>query len=157
MKEVVCYYLVLCQVGCDVSVVDVGGGLGVDYEGICFCSFCFMNYFMEEYVYNILVVLWEICVQDDLLLLDVILEFGWVLMVYYVVLVSNVIGVESLSVIKFVEFDVEVLVVLQELVCCFYQIEGVICSCLLLELYFEVVYCLGEVQDMYIYGVLILE
>ena len=76
MKEAARYYSALRQAGCDVSVVDVGGGLGVDYEGTRSRSFCSMNYSMEEYAYNILVALREICAQDDLPLPDVISESG---------------------------------------------------------------------------------
>ncbi|MGB3621171.1 MAG: biosynthetic arginine decarboxylase, partial [Ketobacter sp.] len=157
MKEAARYYSALRQAGCDVSVVDVGGGLGVDYEGTRSRSFCSMNYSMEEYAYNILVALREICAQDDLPLPDVISESGRALTAHHAVLVSNVIGVESPPATKPAEPDAEAPVVLQELARCFHQIEGATRSRSLSELYFEVVYRLGEAQDMYTHGVLTLE
>lgn len=41
--------------------MDVGGGLGVDYEGFGFCSLCLMNYSVDEYVCNVVNVFVEVC------------------------------------------------------------------------------------------------
>lgn len=154
MKEASRYYSALRQAGCGVDVVDVGGGLGVDYEGTRSRSFCSMNYSMEEYAYNILLALKEICAQDDLPLPDVISESGRALTAHHAVLVSNVIGVESPPATRPDEPSAEAPVVLQELARCFHQIEGSAKGKSLSELYFEVVYRLGEAQDMYTHGVL---
>lgn len=157
MKEAARYYSALRQAGAAVDIVDVGGGLGVDYEGTKSRSFCSINYSMEEYAYNILLALQEVCVQDDLPLPNVISESGRALTAHHAVLVSNVIGVESPAARKPDEPTADDPVVLQELARCYHQIESAARGRSLSELYHEVVYRLGESQDMYTHGVLTLE
>jgi len=154
MKEAARYYSALREAGCQVQVVDVGGGLGVDYEGTRSRSFCSMNYSMEEYAYNILLALHEVCQRDGLPLPDVISESGRALTAHHAVLVSNVIGVESPAARQPTEPNVDSPVVLQELARCFHEIEWAKRSRSLSELYHEVLYRLGEAQDMYTHGVL---
>ena len=43
----------LTQLGVPLNTVDVGGGLGVDYEGSGSRSSCSMNYSVDEYVRNV--------------------------------------------------------------------------------------------------------
>ncbi len=157
MKEAARYYSALRQAGAAVDIVDVGGGLGVDYEGTKSRSFCSINYSMEEYAYNILLALQEVCAQDALPLPNVISESGRALTAHHAVLVSNVIGVESPAARKPDEPTVDDPVVLQELARCYHQIENAARGKSLSELYHEVVYRLGESQDMYTHGVLTLE
>ncbi|HVL01183.1 MAG TPA: biosynthetic arginine decarboxylase [Dongiaceae bacterium] len=157
MKEAARYYSALRQAGAEVDIVDVGGGLGVDYEGTRSRSFCSINYSMEEYAYNILLALQEVCVQDSLPLPNVISESGRALTAHHAVLVSNVIGVESPAARKPDEPTADDPVVLQELARCYHQIEGAARGKSLSELYHEVVYRLGESQDMYTHGVLTLD
>ncbi|MEE2733031.1 MAG: biosynthetic arginine decarboxylase [Pseudomonadota bacterium] len=154
MKEAARYYSALRQSGCQVQVVDVGGGLGVDYEGTRSRSYCSMNYSMEEYAYNILLALKEVSQRDDLPLPNVISESGRALTAHHAVLVSNVIGVESPAAKQPQEPDAESPLVLQELARCYHEIEGAKRSRSLSELYHEVLYRLGEAQDMYTHGVL---
>ncbi|HCU53221.1 MAG TPA: biosynthetic arginine decarboxylase, partial [Gammaproteobacteria bacterium] len=48
-REAARYYAELRKLGAPVRVVNVGGGLGVDYEGTRSRSFCSMNYSVQEY------------------------------------------------------------------------------------------------------------
>ena len=157
MKEAARYYSTLHQAGAAVDIVDVGGGLGVDYEGTRSRSFCSINYSMEEYAYNILLALQEACAQDGLPLPNVISESGRALTAHHAVLVSNVIGMESPAARKPSEPTAHDPVVLQELARCYHQIDNGAKGRSLTELYHEVVYRLGEAQDMYTHGVLSLE
>lgn len=157
MKEAARYYSALRQAGAAVDIVDVGGGLGVDYEGTRSRSFCSINYSMEEYAYNILLALQEVSQQDGLPLPNVISESGRALTAHHAVLVSNVIGMESPAARKPDEPTANDPVVLQELARCYHQIEEGAKGRSLTELYHEVVYRLGEAQDMYTHGVLTLE
>lgn len=157
MKEAARYYSALRQAGAAVDIVDVGGGLGVDYEGTRSRSFCSINYSMEEYAYNILLALQEVCSHDHLPLPNVISESGRALTAHHAVLVSNVIGLESPAARRPDEPTADDPVVLQELARCYHQIEDGARGRSLTELYHEVVYRLGEAQDMYTHGVLTLE
>ncbi|MGH8481333.1 MAG: biosynthetic arginine decarboxylase, partial [Nevskiaceae bacterium] len=49
MREAARYYAELRALGAPLDLVDVGGGLGVDYEGTRSRSFCSINYSLREY------------------------------------------------------------------------------------------------------------
>ena len=46
--------------------VDVGGGLGVDYEGAGSRGDCSMNYSVREYANTVVHTLWEVCAEQNL-------------------------------------------------------------------------------------------
>jgi arginine decarboxylase len=94
MREAARYYAELRALGVDIRTVDVGGGLGVDYEGTRSRSFCSMNYTVEEYAQNVVHALWEICAEHDLPHPDVISESGRALTAHHAVLITNVIDIE---------------------------------------------------------------
>jgi arginine decarboxylase len=94
MKEAARYYAELRALGAEVKVVNVGGGLGVDYEGTRSRSFCSMNYSVQEYAANIVHALWETCAAHGLPHPDVISESGRALTAHHAVLITNVIEVE---------------------------------------------------------------
>lgn len=87
----------LSDIGCDIDVLDVGGGLGVDYEGTRSRSFCSMNYSMEEYASNVVHVFKTTCEQRNLKQPDIITESGRALTAHHAVLLSNVIDVEKVA------------------------------------------------------------
>lgn len=157
MKEAARYYAELRKAGCGVNVVDVGGGLGVDYEGTRSRSYCSMNYSMEEYAYNIVLALREVSQAENLPVPDVISESGRAMTAHHAVLVSNVIGEEGPALTVPQEPSEDSPVVLQELARCYHQIERATRSKTLPELYHEVLYRLNEAQDMYTHGVLSLD
>ena len=53
LKECARHYAELYQMGVPLRTVDVGGGLGVDYEGSGSRSACSMNYSVAEYAKNV--------------------------------------------------------------------------------------------------------
>lgn len=52
-REYARYYAELHSMGVPIKVIDVGGGLGVDYEGTRSRSFCSTNYSLQEYANNV--------------------------------------------------------------------------------------------------------
>ncbi len=97
MAEVARFYAELRRLGAPVATVDVGGGLGVDYEGARSRSFCSMNYSVEEYAHNVTQAIADICQEDGLPHPDIITEAGRAMVADHAVLVTDVIGSESLS------------------------------------------------------------
>lgn len=87
----------LSHIGCDIDVLDVGGGLGVDYEGTRSRSFCSMNYTMQEYASNVVHVFRTACQQHNLKQPDIITESGRALTAHHAVLLSNVIDSEKVT------------------------------------------------------------
>jgi arginine decarboxylase len=94
MKEAARYYAELRKLGAKVAVINVGGGLGVDYEGTRSRSFCSMNYSVQEYAHNIVRALWEICHERNLPHPDLVSESGRALTAHHAVLITNVLDVE---------------------------------------------------------------
>jgi len=94
MKEAARYYAELRKLGAPVRVVNVGGGLGVDYEGTRSRSFCSMNYSVAEYAHNIVHALAEICAERKLPQPDIVSESGRALTAHHAVLITNVLDVE---------------------------------------------------------------
>ena len=94
MREAARYYAELRKLGAPVCVINVGGGLGVDYEGTRSRSFCSMNYSVQEYAHNIVRALAEICHERGLPHPDIVSESGRALTAHHAVLITNVLDVE---------------------------------------------------------------
>lgn len=97
MTEASRFYVELQQLGAPIQVVDVGGGLGVDYEGTRSTSFCSMNYSLEEYAYQIVHTLKGACDEAQLPYPNIITESGRALTAHHAVLITEVIDSESVG------------------------------------------------------------
>ena len=95
MRECARYYAELRALGCDIKVVDVGGGLAVDYDGTHSRTFCSMNYSIQEYANNIVYTIAEICNENQLPHPQIITESGRAMTAHHAMLITNVIGVEK--------------------------------------------------------------
>lgn len=95
LQEGARYYAQLHRLGAKVDSVDVGGGLGVDYEGSQSRSYCSMNYGLEEYAHTVVQALAHICSQADLPQPRIVTESGRAMTAHHAVLVTNVIDVEQ--------------------------------------------------------------
>lgn len=98
MREAARFYVELRALGAPVTVVDVGGGLGVDYEGTRSRSYCSMNYTQREYARNIVRTLQEVCSESGQPEPDIISESGRALTAHHAVLITSVIDHETLQV-----------------------------------------------------------
>lgn len=97
MQEVARYYIELRRMKVNITTVDVGGGLGVDYEGTRSNNYCSMNYSLKEYATNILLALSNLCDEADMPVPNIISESGRAITAHHAVLVSNVTDVEQLG------------------------------------------------------------
>lgn len=95
LKECARYYSELRHLGVPINTVDIGGGLGVDYEGTRSRSSCSMNYTVFEYAYNVVRVLQTECDRLGLPHPDLISESGRALTAHHSVLIANVIDREA--------------------------------------------------------------
>lgn len=94
-REAARYFAELCAVGATIRVVNVGGGLGVDYEGTQSRSFCSMNYSVAEYAKNIVHALADVCAEKHLPHPDILTESGRALTAHHAVLITNVVECEQ--------------------------------------------------------------
>lgn len=95
MREAVRYFVELSQLGANVRYMDVGGGLGIDYEGTRSRSFCSVNYGVAQYAANIVQPLAEACEQYQLPPPRIVTECGRAMTAHHAVLVANVAEVEE--------------------------------------------------------------
>jgi arginine decarboxylase len=88
------FFADLRALGVPVGVVDVGGGLGVDYEGTASRSFCSMNYTLEQYAQAIVGGVARICDAQGLPHPDIFTESGRAMTAHHALLITNVIDTE---------------------------------------------------------------
>ncbi len=89
------FYAELRRLGAPVAKVDVGGGLGVDYEGTRSRAFCSMNYSIDEYAQNVVGALKAVCDEANLPHPALITESGRAMTAHHAVLVTPVIDTDT--------------------------------------------------------------
>jgi len=95
LQEVARYYAELRGLSVDITHVDVGGGLGVDYDGSGSTSQASVNYTLQEYADDVIYTLAEACREHELPMPHVISESGRALTAHHALLLLSVIDVES--------------------------------------------------------------
>ena len=95
MREATRYFVELSKMGLPIRYMDVGGGLGVDYEGTRSRSFCSINYGLEQYAATIVQPLAEAAFEHGLKTPHVITEAGRAMTAHHAVLVVKVSEVEK--------------------------------------------------------------
>ncbi|MGY1410713.1 arginine decarboxylase [Luteimonas sp. A611] len=95
MREATRYFVELSKLGAKISHVDVGGGLGVDYEGTRSRSFCSINYGLDTYAGNIVQPLAAACEEHGLAQPRIVTECGRAMTAHHAMLVANVVEVEQ--------------------------------------------------------------
>ncbi len=95
MREATRYFVEVSRLGCPIRCMDVGGGLGVDYEGTRSRNFCSINYGLAQYAATIVQPLAEACAEHGLVPPRILTESGRALSAHHAVLVANVSEVEA--------------------------------------------------------------
>lgn len=94
MREATRYFVELSKLGAKISHVDVGGGLGIDYEGTRSRSYCSINYGILQYASSIVQPIAEACEQYGFAPPRLVTECGRAMTAHHAVLVANVSEVE---------------------------------------------------------------
>ena len=95
MREATRYFVELSKLGAKVTHVDVGGGLGIDYEGTRSRSFCSINYGVQQYASTIVQPLADACAEHGLPPPRIVTECGRAMTAHHALLVANVVEVEQ--------------------------------------------------------------
>ena len=99
LKEASKFYVQLQNMGFHVEFVDIGGGLGVDYDGTrSSSSESSMNYSIQEYVNDSVSALVDACAKNNLPQPNIITESGRSLTAHHSVLVFEVLETTSLPI-----------------------------------------------------------
>src|SRR5699024_1603635 len=94
VRESARFYIELHRLGVNIQCFDVGGGLGVDYDGNRTESDCSVNYGLREYAETVVWGIGQACREYNLPHPTIITESGRAVTAHHAVLVSNIIGVE---------------------------------------------------------------
>ncbi len=131
--------------------VDVGGGLGVDYEGTRSRSFCSMNYSVREYATKVVRALQDICSERGLPHPQIITESGRAMTAHHAVLITNVIDVETVP-----DDEGELPIQADEppILHDLHEVLNALTSRSVLESYHDAEHWLNEARSMYTHGVL---
>ncbi|WP_396200607.1 biosynthetic arginine decarboxylase [Gemmatimonas sp.] len=95
LQEVARFYLELRAIGVDITHVDVGGGLGIDYDGTNSTNNASVNYSLQEYANDVIYTIAEACRDAELSMPHIISESGRALTAHHALLLVKVIDVES--------------------------------------------------------------
>ena len=96
LREAAQFYVQLYKMGYKIEYVDMGGGLGVDYDGTRSSSPSSVNYSIQEYANNAIYTLVDACDKNELPHPNVICESGRALTAHHSVLVFEVLETTSL-------------------------------------------------------------
>ncbi len=90
LREVGQFYVQLQNIGCNIQFVDIGGGLGVDYDGTRSTSASSINYSIQEYANDVIYTLAGAADSNKLPHPHIIAESGRALTAHHSVLIFNV-------------------------------------------------------------------
>ena len=92
VQEAARFYAKLYKMGFQIEYLDVGGGLGVDYDGSRSAFDSSTNYTLEEYANDIVYYIADVCNSENVSHPDIISESGRAVVAHHSVLVVEVFG-----------------------------------------------------------------
>jgi arginine decarboxylase len=92
VQEASRFYAKLYKMGFQVEILDVGGGLGVDYDGSRSAFDSSTNYTLQEYANDIVYYIGDVCDAEKVPHPDIISESGRAIVAHHSVLIVEVFG-----------------------------------------------------------------
>ncbi len=100
LREVSHFYVELTKLGCNLEYVDIGGGLGVDYDGSRSTGASSINYSIQEYVNDAISSIVDVCNKYNLKHPNIITESGRALTAHHSILIFDVLEKTSLPILE---------------------------------------------------------
>jgi arginine decarboxylase len=97
VNEAVRVYVELARAGAGLRYLDVGGGLGIDYDGSQTDFESSVNYTLQEYANDIVYHIQSVCDEVGVPHPTIVTESGRAIAAYHSVLVFNVLGVSGMG------------------------------------------------------------
>lgn len=85
-------FVELCSLGAQLKLIDVGGGLGVDYDGSQTNFHSSTNYSLQEYANDVVAAIQDVCDERGVAHPDIVSESGRALVAHHSLLIFNVLG-----------------------------------------------------------------
>ncbi len=98
MREAGRFFVELSKMGAPLTYLDVGGGLGIDYDGSQTNFSSSMNYSMQEYANDIVFAIQELCDADNIPHPTLVSESGRAVVAHHAVLILDILGVSEFDV-----------------------------------------------------------
>jgi arginine decarboxylase len=92
VQEAARFYAKLHKMGFQIEFIDVGGGLGVDYDGSRSAFVSSTNYTLQEYTNDIVYYIGDVCASEKVPHPDIISESGRAIVAHHSVLIVDVFG-----------------------------------------------------------------
>jgi len=120
MKEAARVYAKVYQMKAPIELLDVGGGMAVDYDGSRTAFDSSANYTAQEFANDVIYTIKQVCDDENVPHPTIIQESGRFLSAYHAILVTNVLDeietvVEDITPIEIEEDDPQVVIELGEL------------------------------------------
>lgn len=90
MKEAARVYSKIRQLGLDVDYLDIGGGLGVDYDGSKTRFESSMNYTVQEFANDVVYTVQTVCDEENVPHPNLVTESGRMMTAYHTVLIVSI-------------------------------------------------------------------
>ncbi|MEM1080690.1 MAG: biosynthetic arginine decarboxylase [Pseudomonadota bacterium] len=148
VREAARYYVELVEQGVPLTHLDIGGGLGVDYEGGRSRTYCSMNYGLAQYAQAIVEGLSDVCASHQVPMPQLVSESGRALTAHHAVIITNVTATERFPIAQAERVDAQASSTLQHL-----QAVSVECQTREPEeSYLEAEHWLHEGRNRFLYG-----
>jgi len=95
LREAARVFVGLHELGACPTLLDVGGGLGVDYDGSQTNFHSSMNYTVQEYANDVVASIQEVCDEKGVAHPDIVTESGRATVAHHSVLIFDVLGVNE--------------------------------------------------------------
>ena len=90
MKEAARVYCKLRQIGCGIEYLDIGGGLGVDYDGSQTRFESSVNYTVQEFANDVVYVIKSVCEEEHVPHPHLVTESGRFMTAYHTVVITSI-------------------------------------------------------------------
>jgi arginine decarboxylase len=91
IKEAARVYAKVRRMGVEIEYLNVGGGLGVDYDGSKTSSDSSMNYTMQEYTNDVVYTIKDVCENESVPEPHIVTESGRAITAYHQMVITNVV------------------------------------------------------------------
>ncbi len=90
MKEAARVYAKIRQLGLEIDFLDIGGGLGVDYDGSKTRFESSMNYTVQEFANDVVYSIQTVCDEEEVPHPNLVTESGRMMTAYHTVLITSI-------------------------------------------------------------------
>ena len=89
------FYAQFKKMSIPINTIDIGGGLGVDYEGTQSTHYNSINYTIDSYAHTVVSTIQSVCKSENIDVPSIITESGRAMTAHHAIMITNIIDVEE--------------------------------------------------------------